>query len=230
VGTINLIDAAIKVKGLKNFVFASTMETYGWQPISDEVKQNGTPSEFQMFDENTPTNPNCPYAVAKLGCEHYLKYARRSYGLPYTIIRQTNAYGRHDNDYFVTEQIITQMLKNQDEINLGYSEPYRNFIFKDDIIDMWLSVIHNADRCEAKTFTIGPDQAIKIRDYADIIRKKLNWSGQINWNMKPPRPGEIYWLCSNHKLITATTGWQPTTSLSEGLDKTIEIWKENYAQ
>ena len=56
------------------------------------------------------TNPNVH--VAKYGCEKYLEYAHRSYGLPFTAIRQTNAYGRKDND-FVTEQIITQMLKIQ---------------------------------------------------------------------------------------------------------------------
>jgi nucleoside-diphosphate-sugar epimerase len=38
VGTVNLIEAASRVKNLKNFVFASTMEVYGWQPISDEIK------------------------------------------------------------------------------------------------------------------------------------------------------------------------------------------------
>ena len=230
VGTVNLIEAASKLKNLKNFVFASTMETYGWQPISDEVKNNKIPNEHILFDENTPTNPNAPYTVAKLGCEYYLKYASRSLGLPYTIIRLTNCYGRDNNDFFVTEQIITQMLNNKHEINLGYAEPYRNFIYVDDMIDMWSSVIENYDKCNGKTFTIGPEQAIKIKDYAELIAKKLDWQGKINWDTKDPRPGEIYWLCSNHKLITETIGWQPKTSLSDGLDKTIEIWKKKNAE
>ena len=37
--------------------------------------------------------------------------------LTLTAIRQTNAYGRKDNDFPVTEQIITQMLKIPKEIN-----------------------------------------------------------------------------------------------------------------
>jgi nucleoside-diphosphate-sugar epimerase len=225
VGTINLIESASKLKNLKNFVFASTMEVYGWHPISDEVKINGKPKNFVLFDENTPTNPNCPYAVAKLGCENYLQYAGRSYGLPFTIIRQTNAYGRNDNDYFVTEQIITQMLKNKNSINLGYAEPYRNFIYVSDMMDMYKAVIENYQKCIGKTFTIGPDKAVKIKDYAEIIAQKLNWSGQILWNKKDPRPGEIYWLCSNNKLINETIGWEPKVSLSDGLDQTIKIWQ-----
>lgn len=43
VGTVNLIEVATKVKNLKNFVFASTMEVYGWQPISDDVEKNIIP-------------------------------------------------------------------------------------------------------------------------------------------------------------------------------------------
>ena len=230
VGTVNLIESAIRLKNLKNFIFASTMEVYGWQPISDQVEQTGQPENWLLFDENTPTNPNCPYAVAKLACENYLRYASRSQGLPFTIIRQTNTYGRKDNNYFVTEQIISQMLSNDKEINLGYAEPFRNFLYIDDMIEMWSSVVENFDKCVGKTFTIGPEQAIKIKDFADLIAKKLNWKGKINWNTKPPRPGEIYWLCSSHRSITETTGWRPKTPLSDGLDKTIEFWSKKNAR
>ena len=36
-GTVNLIEVAKDLPSLKNFVFASTMEVYGWQPISDLI-------------------------------------------------------------------------------------------------------------------------------------------------------------------------------------------------
>jgi nucleoside-diphosphate-sugar epimerase len=228
VGTVNLIEAAAKVKRLKNFVFASTMEVYGWQPISDEIKLNGAPSKFISFDENTQPNPNAPYAVAKYGCEKYLEYAHRCYDLPFTAIRQTNCYGRKDNKFFVTEQFISQMLENPNEVNFGYAEPYRNFIFVDDMIAAWDAVINNHDKCnKGMIFTIGPDNPIKIADYANMIAQKLNWNGKINWNKKLFRAGEIYWLNSNHNLITKTLGWEPKVSLDDGLDRTIEIWRHN---
>ena len=75
---------------------------------------------------------------------------------------------------------------------------------------------------------INPDNPIRIRDYADLIAHKLNWQGNINWNTKLARPGEIYWLNSNHTLLTDTLGWTPKISLSQGLDKTIEIWKSKH--
>lgn len=228
VGSINLIETANKVKNLKNFVFASTMEVYGWQPISDEVKLNGVPKKFIAFDENTEPNPNAPYSVAKYGVEKYLEYMHRSFDFPFTAIRQTNSYGRKNNDFFVTEQIISQMIKNDKEIFLGYAEPYRNFIYIDDLLDAWITCIENPDIVNSgKIFTIGPDSPIKIKNYVKIISNLLNWNGDIHWNSKPRRPGEIYWLNSNHNLITKLTSWEPKVSLEEGLIKTVNYWK-NY--
>jgi len=226
VGSVNLIEAASKLTNLKNFVFASTMEVYGWQPISDVVREIGRPTVLPAFNEDTPPNPNAPYAVAKYAVEKYLEYAHRSLMLPFTAIRQTNSYGRQDNDFFVTEQIITQMLQNPNEIHLGYGEPYRNFIFVSDLLDAWIQVINNPQKVnDGKIFTIGPNNPIKISDYADMIAKKLGWQGTIHWNTKPPRPGEIYCLNSDNQLITDVLGWEPQVDLDTGLDKTIEIWR-----
>ena len=224
VGTVNLIEACRAVDSMPYFVFASTMEVYGWQPISDEVEKTGTYKTRVAFDEHTQPHPNAPYAVAKYACEKYLEYAARAYGLEWASFRQTNSYGRKDNDYFVTEHIISQMLKGR-ECNLGYAEPYRNFIYIDDLLDAWMAVIENRDTCRGNIFTIGPDDPRKIRDCAEYIARQLKWDGTINWNTKPPRHGEIYWLNSNHNLITAKTGWFPKISYEEGIDRTIFHWR-----
>ena len=226
VGTVNLIESAAKLKNLKNFVFASTMEVYGWQPVSDIIKEKGYLKDIPIFDENTIPNPNAPYAVAKYACEKYLEYAHRSLGLPFCAIRQTNTYGRKKNDFFVVEQIITQMIKNPNAINLGYDTPYRNFLYIDDLLNLWSTIIENPDKVSnGYIFTIGPNNPIQIKELANVIAKKLDWHGEIKWNSKPARPGEIYLLNSDHKLVTEITGWSPTVDLSSGLDRTIDHWK-----
>jgi GDP-4-dehydro-6-deoxy-D-mannose reductase len=225
VGTVNLIEACRQVDPMPYFVFASTMEVYGWQPISDVVQETGTYINSVAFDENTTPHPNAPYAVAKYGCEKYLEYAQRAYGLNWASFRQTNCYGRKDNDYFVTEQIISQMLRS-DTCNLGYSEPYRNFIYIDDLLDAWMAVITNGDKVNGNIFTIGPDDPRKIRHCADYIAEQIGWNGTINWDTKPPRHGEIWWLNSNHNLLTEKTGWTPKVSYEEGIEKTIHHWKK----
>jgi nucleoside-diphosphate-sugar epimerase len=229
VGTVNLIETARKIPHLKNFVFASTMEVYGWQPISDQIR-DGKHYEIYAFDETTSPNPNAPYAVAKLACERYLEYANRSYSLPYTIFRQTNAFGRPDNDFFVTERIISQMLTNSREIFLGDPVPYRNFIFIDDVVSAWLTVIENTDKVVGETFCIGPDNAVQISTWAQTIADKLNWRGKTHWYSRPRRPGEIYLLNSTNNKLTERTGWKPEVSLDEGLDRTIKMWQSKVNQ
>jgi nucleoside-diphosphate-sugar epimerase len=225
VGSVNLIESACKLPKLPYFVFASTMEVYGWQPISDDIKQGNIPEIIPAFNEATEPHPNAPYAVAKLGVEKYLEYANRAHELPYAIIRQTNAFGRHDNNFFVTEQIIWQMLTNPNECNLGYGEPYRNFIYVDDLINVWITLISNQTMCSGNVFTIGPDEPIQIKTHAKNIAELLNWQGTINWNTKPKRYGEIYLLNSSSTKLSELTGWYPATSYHEGLIKTINVWK-----
>lgn len=225
-GTENLINAACQLPNLKNFVFSSTMEVYGWQPVSDKIKQGNIPNVIPAFDENTVPNPNAPYAVAKLACEKYLEYAHRCFNLPFTAIRQTNTYGRKDNNFFVVEQIISQMLENQDEIFLGVKNAYRNFLYIDDLISLWVNCINNYHKVNTgEIFTIGPDNALSIENLADIIAKKLNWKGKINWYTKPLRPGEIYLLNSSNQKIQTMLGWKPNTTLDQGIDKTISYWR-----
>lgn len=222
-GTVNLVEAAKDLDNLKLFVFSSTMETYGWQPISDKIK-NDEPFEHAPFDETTIQHPNAPYAVAKLGCEKYLEYAQRAYNLPYCILRQTNTYGRTDNDFFVVEQIITQMLAG-DTVNLGYRKPYRNFLHIQDLLRAYNAIINNINAAKNETFCVGPSNALSIEKLAEIIAKKLAWQGNINWDTKPARPGEIYYLNSTNEKITRVLGWEPEIDLDSGLDMTIAHWK-----
>ena len=213
-GTVNLIEKAAELKDLELFLFSSTMETYGYQKY------------WRPFTEKTAQHPNAPYAVAKLAGEKYLEYAGRAYELPYCILRQTNTYGRKDNNFFVVEQIITQMIKNPKEINLGYAEPYRNFLYIDDLINLYLTILKKIKIASYETFCTGPNNALKIKNLAKIIAEKLNWRGKINWNTKPERIGEIYYLNSKCNKAKTLLGWQPETDLDKGLDKTIKYWKE----
>jgi len=225
VGTVNLIESACALKNKPYFVFASTMEVYGWQPISDQIQAGNIPQIIPAFDEDTMPNPNAPYAVAKYACEKYLEYAHRSLGLDYVIVRQTNSYGRKDNDFFVTEQIISQMITNPDQCNLGYGEPFRNFIYIDDLIKAWTILINNRELCANHIFTLGPDEPVQIVSHAENIAKLMKWQGQINWNTKPKRHGEIYLLNSSSQKLTQLTGWRSEMPYEHGLRLTIDSWK-----
>lgn len=213
-GTVTLAEACRKLApGLQLFVMASTMETYGHHDRA------GGP-----FTEDTAQHPMAPYAVAKLACEKYLAYMAYAYGFPSTILRQTNAYGRRDNDFFVVERIVTQMLRG-DVCNLGDPAPWRNFLWIGDLVALYERILTAPTLAAGETFVTGPDNALPISALAEKVRGRLGWPGKLNWHTIPARPGEIYYLSSRPDKAKRVLGWAPTVDLDEGLDRTIAMWR-----
>lgn len=213
-GTVTLAEACRKSTDLTLFVMASTMETYGHQDPA-----NGP------FTEQTPQYPMAPYAVAKLACEKYLAYMRYAYQFPSLTLRQTNSYGRTDNDFFVVERIVTQMLRG-DVCNLGDPDPARNFLFIDDLVALYRAIVDSPQKVAGETLVTGPDNALTIRELADKVRAMLGWRGQVNWHTIPRRVGEINYLNSVPSKAGQLLGWAPKVGLDEGLAHTIEIWRD----
>lgn len=221
IGTVILAEANRKFNdNLKLFLMASTMETYGHHDPSEGA-----------FTEKTEQKPMAPYAVAKLACEKYLAYMQYAYNFPYTILRQTNTYGRTDNDFFIMERIITQMIWD-DELNLGEPEPIRNFLWVDDLIDLYTVILNKYPEARGEVFVCGPDNGLSIAELVELCAQHLNWSGKINWHHRkdglPDLPGEIYYLNSSGKKAKELLGWEPKVPLEVGIDRVIEIWRDRY--
>jgi len=217
VGVVNLAEAALKfLPGLHRMIFASSMETYGFQ------------DSREPFRETLEAHPACPYAVAKHASEKYLQYLHYANQFPAVALRQTNCYGRRENDYFIVERIATQMLQ-KDVVNLGEKSPVRNFIFITDLLDVYVELINSTDddKLHGQVFNVGPPNGLTIGALADKLAEKIGFKGTVNWNTIPKRPGEIFYLNSSNDKITAATGWEPKVDLDDGLDRTIAIWREN---
>lgn len=212
--TIHLAEACREcVPDLKAFVMASTMETYG----------NAWPETGQRaFTEETPQYPMAPYAVAKLACEKYLHYMGYAYEFPFVILRQTNTYGRRDNSFFIVERIISQMLAG-DEVNLGVSWPTRNFLYIDDLVELYRVLLERLPLGE--TFVTGPDYPLTIGGLVSTIKTTLGWDGFVKWGTVPIRAAEVPYLNSNPAKAKALLDWEPRVPLDEGLAKTIAIWR-----
>ncbi len=216
-GTVRLAEEARKLPNFRKFIMASTMEVYGNQP-------NRIP-----FTEDMNPHPNCPYAVAKHASEKYLEYLHYCYGFPCVMLRQTNIYGRKKDPYFIVEAIISKMLANPKEIQLGSKNPVRNLLYVEDLLELEQMILESDDkRLLGQVFNTGPDNGIGIEHLAIKIAVMLRWRGNIKWEKKDvvrPGRGEVWYLNSTPAKIQAILPWKPKHSLYEGLEKTIEIWK-----
>lgn len=217
-GTINLVHAALELNSFKKFIFASTMETYGWQP------------KKIPFKEDLSLNPASPYAVSKAACEIYIRMAQKAFGLPYVISRACNTFGRKHNSGFVTEYLITTMLKNQ-TVYLGTPNAVRDMMYADDHVDAYLKMLKSS--MVNDTFNFGTGSRTKMKEIAEKVRKFTDFSGKIAYAFPPNypwRPVVEDFLSLNSSKARKKLGWKPKYSLDDGLKKVVEYWKENLAR
>jgi GDP-mannose 4,6-dehydratase len=211
-GTINIAEACLReVPSFKQFLYASTSETYGNGPSPKK--------------EETTQNPTSPYATSKLASEKYLLYMLEAYGFPITILRNFNTYGRKENSHFVVERTIVQMLKNE-AVYLGNPSPIRDLMFVDDHIDSYLVCIEN-QKAIGEIFNFCTGKGTSIEQLANLVANLTSYNGEVHWNTIPERPADIEVLVGNYEKAKRVLDWNPKFTLEKGLKKTIEFWKNN---
>ena len=210
-GTVNLAEACLReVPHFKQFLFASTSETYGNGP--------------NPKTEETPQNPNSPYAVSKVACDKYLVYMHDAHGFPVTILRNFNTYGRKDNPHFVVERTITQMLQGK-TVRLGDPTPIRDFEYIDDHVNSYLTCLGNP-KAEGAVFNFCTGRGVSIKQLVDLISKLCDYKGEIFWGTIPARPLDIRELVGDYSKAKRLLGWEPKFTLEKGLQLTIDFWKD----
>ncbi len=208
--TINLAEASLhEVPSLRQFLFASTSETYGNGPCPK--------------NEDTPQNPNSPYAVSKLASEKYLRYMHEAYQFPATILRNFNTYGRKNNTHFVVERTIVQMLKEQN-VRLGDPTPVRDFLYVDDHIGSYSTCLNNP-KAMGEVFNFCTGKGISIKELAHKISQFTGYDKEIQWDTIPRRPLDIEELVGDCSKAKRMLGWEPKYSLDEGLKLTVDFWR-----
>jgi nucleoside-diphosphate-sugar epimerase len=213
-GTVNLAEACrTEVRNFKKMIFTSSVESY-----------KDTPGVLQD-EEKTPQEPDSPYGVSKVAAEKYLIYLFRNRNFPAFIYRQSNTYGRKNDSNFIVEAIISQMLKGG-PIYLGSPEPVRDFIYVSDLVDAHMKLIES-DVQAGQIFNISTSKPTSIKELANLIATETGFEGQISWNAIPPRPREIKWLVADNRKAKTLLRWTPKTELKEGIDNTIQAWKDH---
>lgn len=212
--TINLIHTSLKLASLKKFIFASTMETYGWQ------------KEHKPFTEDLPLNPASPYAVSKVAAERYVQMAGKAYDLPYLVARACNTFGRKRSTRFITEYLITEMLKNSPP-RIGSPGAVRDMMFVTDHVNAYLTLVNTS--VIQDTFNFGNGLTCTMLELAEMIKEKISYSGEIVTGFPSgysERPIVDPFLSLNATKAKKILGWEPKVSLDEGLVRTIDYWQK----
>src|SRR5207249_10810979 len=92
--TQRLVKAAVRHRGLRRFIYASTSSVYG---------------RFASGDESLPTRPISPYGVTKLAAENLCRAYAEEHSLPLVVLRYFSVYGprqRPDMGYWKFIQAV----------------------------------------------------------------------------------------------------------------------------
>jgi dTDP-glucose 4,6-dehydratase len=210
-GTLTLLDAARAAK-VSRFVHVSTDEVYG------------SLGDTGAFTEQTPLQPNSPYAASKAGSDLVVRSYWRTYGFPGIVTRCSNNYG----PYQFPEKLIPLLVANA---MAGIPLPiYGDGLYVRD----W---IHVRDHCAAldrilhhgepgEVYNIGARQEMRNLDVARMVLEAFGLSDDaLAW--VTDRPGHDRRYAIDPGKIERELGWRARIDFREGLGETIAWYRSN---
>ena len=148
--------------------------------------------------------------------------------MPVTIVRPFNTYGPRQSARAVIPTIITQLLAGKEEIRLGALTPTRDFNYVKDTVQGFLEIF-KSDLTIGEEINIATQQEISIGELANELIKQINPLAKVVADEVRLRPvkSEVNRLLGANAKIKKLTNWTPKYSFEEGLNETIEFFREN---
>lgn len=213
-GTLNILQAAKDAK-VKRVLVTSTSEVYGT-------------AQYVPIDEKHPFQGQSPYSATKIGADRLAESFYRSFELPVTIVRPFNTYGPRQSARAVIPTITMQLLSGKEEIQLGSLSPTRDFNYVKDTVNGFIK-IYESTKTIGEEINIATQQEISIGALAEELIRQINPNARIICDEQRLRPvkSEVNRLLGSNEKIRKLTGWKPEYSFEQGLEKTIEFFKDN---
>lgn len=210
-GTIRILEA-IRKSGIKTkFYQASSSEMFGSAPPPQR--------------EDTPFQPQSPYAAAKV----YAYWVVRNYREAYNIFACNGILFNHESprrgETFVTRKITRAATRIKlgliDRLYLGNLEAKRDWGFAGDYVEaMWLMLQQE----KADDYVIATGETHAVREFAERVFGKLglDYKKYIVIDPKYFRPTEVDILLGDASRARKILGWQPTVTFDKLIDMMIE--------
>ena len=210
-GTLYVLEAARRLKGLRRVVVTSSSEVYG------------TADGDRPISEDHPLRPTSPYAASKVAADRLAFAYRTTYELPVTIVRPFNTYGpRHVYD--VIPKFISLALAGRELTVHGDGSQARDFTYVDDTVrGLLLAAAHPG--AEGDVINLGSGRSYTILHAAQTIASLSGSASRIVHDA--PRAAEVQLLLCDNRRAREQLGWSPQVEFEEGLRRNIEWEREH---
>lgn len=195
----------------KRLIFTSSASVYG--------NQKGA------LSESSPTMPTSVYGIHKLAAEHFV----RKLAPDHAILRLSNVYGpgqTPDNPYcgFIGKA-FSSILADTPLTLFDDGMQTRDWTYIDDVVEALLYFSEKGELGGQFTLNIANGTAFSVNQVAVQLAELTDRN--LEGLVMPPRSIDNI----RHRLLDISTahamGWGPTTSLKEGLRRTLQWWR-NY--
>ncbi len=229
VGFVNLLECC-RHYDIQHLAYASSSSVYG---LNRE-----TPFETT----HTVGHPVSLYAATKRTNELMAHTYSHLFQLPTTGLRFFTVYGpwgRPDMAYYL---FIKAILANQSIKVFNQGNMARDFTYVDDIVKGIVKVIdrpamsntnwdaHQPDISSStapfKIFNIGNNQPVNLLRFIEIMEEKIGQKAEKI--MMPMQPGDVQVTYADVTGLINELGYQPTTTLSEGIEKFVDWYRAYY--
>jgi nucleoside-diphosphate-sugar epimerase len=205
IGTMNVLEAAMEIRGLERLVCTSSSEIYGT-------------AQYAPIDETHPLNPTSPYAASKVAADRIAFSYFSTYGLPVAIIRPFNTFGpRHTYD--VIPKFIRLALENRPLTIYGDGTQSRDFTYVKDMVAAFL-VMGSHRRALGRAVNFGTGRDVNMVTLARLVKKLTGSASPIVFVSK--RKAEVQRLVCDARLARRLFGWKPAYGIEQGLEENIE--------
>jgi nucleoside-diphosphate-sugar epimerase len=182
------------------------------------------------IDEGHPLQAQSPYAASKIAADKIVESFHLSFGLTVTTLRPFNTFGPRQSARAVIPTIICQAL-SRDRIKLGLLSPVRDLTYVDDTVSGFIAAAE-CDEAVGHVINTGSGHGISIGQLANVIMEVMGVSKKVVEDRDRLRPSQsevMELVCDNRKAYKIL-GWQPTTSLEDGIEKTVEFFRRNQSK
>jgi dTDP-glucose 4,6-dehydratase len=214
-GTQTLLEA-VRQAGGRRFLHVSTDEVYGSLPLD---------APGLRFNEDSPLEPNSPYAASKASADLLVRAYRKTYGIDAVISRCSNNFGPYQLPEKVIPLFVTNLLAGRKVPLYGTGRNVRDWIHVEDHCEALLALLEKGRSGEI--YNIGANNDHSNLELTDMILRILGASRDMIEYVKD-RPAHDLRYAIDAAKIQRELNWRPTRSQWPGaLEQTVRWYADH---
>ena len=218
-GQVTLLEACRKLKQLKHIVYASSSSVYG----------SSTDMPFSV--DQKLERPMSVYAASKISCEMMAHCYAHLYGMPLSGLRFFTVYGPWGRPDMAAMIFIRKILADEPIPVFNNGDMRRDFTYIDDIVAGVLAVLDKPPvgqdgLAPARVYNIGNNHSEPLMRYISLLEEALGKKAEIDF--QPMQVGDVPETTADITETQRDFGFQPKTSIDEGLPRLVAWYKDYY--